>query len=252
MKPANDRSEDAEAAPASQGSSRHDTRPVDPEDLTGDPAEAAQTSSEEAWDTHDERRRKDCFAPPQQACECECLHCGRRFMSDQIWYQKVIGDDENELGFWMCPTPNCGGAGFTFDIFPTDPDHPANAGWQSFDGDEDEEWEEDLLDDAAHASVEEEWDPDEPRYKAMDEICVDDDDLEGEEWKYGLDPGERPTAPDWSEAARREQEEQERRYNEPDRRPREIEMPDRRQPRERSDGASGDDDGSWREDDIPF
>ena len=43
----------------------------------------------------------------------------------------------------MCPTPNCGGAGFTFDIFPTDPTHPANEGWHSSDDDDEDadgEW----------------------------------------------------------------------------------------------------------------
>ncbi len=49
-------------------------------------------------------------------------------MSDEIWFQRVIGDKNGFEGFWLCPTPNCGGVG-TLDIFPTDPNHPANAGW---------------------------------------------------------------------------------------------------------------------------
>src|SRR5438128_5303508 len=91
-----------------------------------------------AWDANDERRQKDRFAPPQEPCECYCLHCGRTFMSDQIWFQRIIGDPMGLEGFWMCPTPNCSGAGFTFDIFPTDPSHPANEGWSYDDGDEEE------------------------------------------------------------------------------------------------------------------
>ena len=31
--------------------------------------------------------------------------------------------DGGEHGFWCCPTPDCDGAGFGFDIFPTDPNY---------------------------------------------------------------------------------------------------------------------------------
>src|SRR5579864_3374786 len=100
----------------------------------------------------DERRRRDCMAPPTAPCECFCLHCRRIFMSDQMWFQRVKGARDGFEGFWMCPTPNCSGAGFTFDIFPTDANHPGNAGWHSFDDDEegefdeesDEEWDEEF------------------------------------------------------------------------------------------------------------
>src|SRR5688572_29506462 len=66
------------------------------------------------WDGNDPQRKKDCFAPPAEPCECHCLHCGRTFMSNEIWFQKVINDPQGFAGFWMCPTPNCSGAGFTF------------------------------------------------------------------------------------------------------------------------------------------
>ena len=58
-----------------------------------------------------------------------------------------------------------------------------------------------------------------------------------------LQPGERLPEPDWMEQARREHEAEERQYNEPDRRPRDVDWSDRedRQP-----------DGGWTEDDIPF
>src|SRR5207249_12212962 len=72
---------------------------------------------------------EDSMAPPKEACECYCLHCGRVFMSDQMWFQKVINASDGFPGFWMCPTANCSGAGFCFDIFPTGPDHPSNVGW---------------------------------------------------------------------------------------------------------------------------
>src|SRR4051812_40245242 len=91
---------------------------------------------------------RDPMGPPDVPCECYCLHCGRTFMSDRMWFQRVIGARDGFRGFWMCPTPNCGGAGFCFDIFPTDPDHPANEGWHEFyadyvgDEDDDEDPEE--------------------------------------------------------------------------------------------------------------
>jgi hypothetical protein len=192
------------------------------------------------------------------------MHCRRTFMSTAIWFQRVVGDPRGFKGFWMCPTPNCDGAGFTFDIFPTDPDHPANDGWRS-DEDEDEEYDDDdddvdedefvdgeLGDVTADVSTaqdrharEEPYDPDVTKWKQLDELSADDDadDLEGEEWKLGLQPGERPPEPDWMEQARREREAEEREYDEPDRRPREIDWSDR-EDREAGPG--------WSDDEIPF
>src|SRR4051794_11750065 len=171
--------------------------------------------------------RRDPMAPPKEPCECWCLHCGRTFMSDQMWFQRVIGDPQGFPGFWMCPTPNCDGAGFCFDIFPTDPSHPANEGWvEDDDADDhaeahdeaDPEWQAEYEEIAAAAAIggeanadaAEEWDPEEPKYKALDQEFGDDDDddIEGEEWKYGLEPGERPPEPDWASNARREWEEE--------------------------------------------
>src|SRR5262245_7048102 len=43
--------------------------------------------------------RKDQFAPPDEPCECYCLHCQRTFMSDQMWFQRVIGDPKGFEGF---------------------------------------------------------------------------------------------------------------------------------------------------------
>lgn len=206
----------------------------------------------------------DPMGPPAEPCECWCIHCHRTFMSDGIWFQRVIGDPDGFEGFWMCPTPNCSGKGFTFDIFPTDPDHPANDSWSDDDGDEvefeddevefefeadedlefAEEWEE-----AGDAEAGE-WDPDEVKYKALDEALgdPDDDDVEGEEWKHGLAPGERPPprAPaSWPEEERREWEAEQRSYDEPDRRPRQLDWSDR-PPRPRPKP------GEVTEDDIPF
>jgi hypothetical protein len=193
-------------------------------------------------------------------------------MSDRMWFQKVIGDPQGFDGFWMCPTPNCSGAGFTFDIFPTDPDHPANAGWHYDDDDEydeydeedeDEEgaWEPDDDEEGEGEGDDAEYDPGESKYKALDELEFEEDDLEGEEWKYGLQPGERPAphgpagpVPHFSdEASRRAWEAEQRSYDEPDRRPRELDWSDREdrrhENRRRDDFRPG---GQFDEDDIPF
>src|SRR3954464_50514 len=74
-----------------------------------------------AWDANDPRRQHDQFAPPSEPCECYCLHCQRTFMSDGIWFQKIVGDPKGFEGFLICPPPNCHGKGFPFDYFPTDP-----------------------------------------------------------------------------------------------------------------------------------
>jgi hypothetical protein len=196
-------------------------------------------------------------------------------MSDRMWFQRVKGDPQGFNGFWMCPTANCGGAGFTFDIFPTDPDHPANAGWVTCDDDDDDEGEdgegdeEDDDDDddddeylvegeddeevAGGASAdppgaEGEWDPDETKYKELDEEFGDeDDDIEGEEWKYGLEPGQRPPEPPWAAEARQRWEEEQKKYDEPDERPREVDWTDRDDGRGRAGESQ-----PFGDEDIPF
>src|SRR5688500_12644865 len=206
------------------------------------PDAADPADSRDPIDPRDDRVSDDPFGPPKIPCECYCLHCRRTFMSSEIWFQRIRNAAPGKLdGFWMCPTPNCDGKGFTFDIFPTDPDHPANEGWCDSDYDEDEEdeeWDEEL-DAAVSAAPEAEYDPDETKWKRLDEELgdEDDDDIEGEEWKYGLQPGESPPEPDWVRSSRREWEDEQRRYEEPDERPREIEW-------EYGEG--------FDEDDIPF
>jgi hypothetical protein len=173
-------------------------------------------------------------------------------MSDQIWFQRVIGDPDGFAGFWMCPTPNCGGAGFTFDIFPTDPAHPANEGWRTDDEGTDEE-PETTFDDPDADEPNADYDPAEPTYKQLDE-CLgdedDEDDLEGEEWKHGLQPGERPTVQS-SDEVRQEREREQRMYDQPDQRPRVLDWSNRPS-RRSSDGNADAGDQTFREDDIPF
>ncbi|MEA2710762.1 MAG: hypothetical protein QOF78_3363 [Phycisphaerales bacterium] len=202
-------------------------------------------------DLRDEREHDDPFGPPKIACECYCLHCRRIFMSSEIWFQRIKNAQHGKLdGFWMCPTPNCDGKGFSFDIFPTDPAHPANEGWSGDDDDEDRDddddadWGEEEFERATSGPAggdehEPEYDPSESKWKQLDEEFgeEDDDDIEGEEWKYGLEPGEPLPEPEWVRSSRRAWEEEQKRYDEPDERPREIEW-------EYGEGIS--------EDDIPF
>ncbi len=169
----------------------------------------------------------DPFSPPIEVCKCFCLRCGRTFMSDGIWLQRYRNHPPGNglKGFWMCPTPNCEGRGFTFDIFPVDPDHPCNASWSCG---------EDEADDAAMLSIDEEvpedwltddeaeYDPLEPQYRALDEACAECGDLEGEEWKYGLPPGTYPLDFMPDDGPMRSNPRHDPRYDEPDRRPREI------------------------------
>jgi hypothetical protein len=216
----------------------------------------------------------DPMGPPKQPCECWCMHCRRTFSSSEMWFQRVLNDPGGFKGFWMCPTPNCDGAGFTIDIWPTDPEHPINKECviygdededdgefsedEFLDEDADDDYAGDVLADVDANEAHAEWDPGESKYKELDELCGgadgegdDDDDLEGEEWKYGLQPGERPLLPDGMEEARREGEQEERQYDEPDRRPREVDWSDREDRRGRA-GPPPEYGGEWSEDDIPF
>jgi len=200
-------------------------------------------------DVSDSDSRTDPMAPPTEPCECYCLHCGRTFMSDGIWFQRVINARDGFEGFWMCPTPNCDGAGFCFDIFPTDPDHPANldGGWVDDDDEDFSEFDPDELDDSRDQAA---WDPDEPKYKQLDEDYADeeDDDIEGEEWKLGLQPGESPPEPEWAERARQEWEQEQKKYDQPDERPRVQDWKDREDLTPRTDGSTQ----QFNDDDIPF
>lgn len=213
---------------------------------------------EKAWDADDLRRQLDGMAPPAQPCECHCIECGRTFSSEAIWFQRIINARAGDLdGYWMCPTPNCGGAGFTFDIFPSDPDHPANAGWHfSDDEDEDDEWSEE--DDDSEISADDADDePLDPEIEAAvqhdleifrrswadDEQAIEP----GDEWKLGYRPDE-PVPPEvYGDAPERPDE---TRFNEPDRRPRVIDRSLDPPDEPRRSGPL--DDRPITDDDIPF
>jgi hypothetical protein len=165
---------------------------------------------------------KSYFGPPKEPCLCGCLHCGRTFMSDGIWFQEVVRNGVVVDGKWCCPTPNCDGIGYTFDIYPVDPDHPDNEGWTHDDGDEEYEWDEeddDVTGEAKTPGEPKPYDPAEPEYAALDEM---DEDIEGEEWKLGLKPGDPRPETDYESESRKRWEEEQARYDMPDERPRVI------------------------------
>ncbi len=67
--------------------------------------------------------------PPEQPILVHCIHCGNEYDSWQmIWVpcteEQLQRDRVSDLkGFWCCPIEGCGGAGFTCDIWPADPDY---------------------------------------------------------------------------------------------------------------------------------
>jgi hypothetical protein len=89
--------------------------------------------------------QKDPFRPPAVPVEVCCLHCGKEYDSYLIEWRIETVEDGSLHGFWCCPTPECSGRGFGFDILPTDPEYrDERGGWVSCDEDEDEDdWDED-------------------------------------------------------------------------------------------------------------
>jgi hypothetical protein len=88
----------------------------------------------------------DPMGPPKIPVEVECIHCGNTYMSDQIrWQPDPQGPDG---GWWVCPIEGCDGAGFCFDIYPTDPEVARQFGvhmWSDDDeGDFDDDFSEDM------------------------------------------------------------------------------------------------------------
>jgi hypothetical protein len=80
----------------------------------------------------------------------------------------------------------------------------------------------------------------------MDEVFGDEDDLDGEEWKFGLQPGQTPQVdPPPPGVEPRNWMEEEALYNAPDRRPREVDWSDREE-------RKGADPQQFTDDDIPF
>ena len=62
----------------------------------------------------------DPMGPPKVSVEVGCIHCGIVYMSDEIRWKP--DPDGPGGGWWVCPVKRCDGAGFSIDIFPTDPE----------------------------------------------------------------------------------------------------------------------------------
>jgi hypothetical protein len=70
----------------------------------------------------------DPMKPPEQPILVHCIHCGEEYDSwRMIWVPNDEPPREGEkyhmAGKWCCPIEGCGGAGFTCDIWPADPDY---------------------------------------------------------------------------------------------------------------------------------
>src|SRR4051794_25577586 len=80
----------------------------------------------------------DPFRPPEIPTEVGCIHCQKTYESYLIEWRVFTEPDGKRLGFWMCPTPNCDGKGFLFDILPTDPKYQSDrGGWVDDESDDD-------------------------------------------------------------------------------------------------------------------
>ena len=82
--------------------------------------------------------QRDFFGPPQVPVQVECIHCGQQYSSSQIRWEPISQSDPDH-GFWCCPMPGCGGTGFLFDIWPTDPDYRDEDGNKVFYAGEDDD-----------------------------------------------------------------------------------------------------------------
>lgn len=108
----------------------------------------------------------DPFGPPHIPTDVCCLHCGEEYQSYLIEWRV----DTDEKGHWCCPTDGCSGAGFGFDILPTDPawrSEDGQSGWRLFD--DDDEADDAPLDDDAPWISDEPNDPDAPSSQLNDE-----------------------------------------------------------------------------------
>lgn len=96
----------------------------------------------------------DPFGPPEVSVEVECLHCGQQYQSHLIEWRIETSADGDLHGFWCCPTPDCSGKGFGFDILPTDPNYrDERGGWVHCDDDEFDEDDECGEDDYAEDEI---------------------------------------------------------------------------------------------------
>jgi len=105
------------------------------------------------------------MGPPKVPVEVECIHCGNVYMSDQIRWQPDPGGPGG--GWWVCPMDGCDGAGFCFDIYPTDPEVAKQFGVMTWSDDSDEDEDDEFFDDESEFDEPDESPP--PRSSTFDD-----------------------------------------------------------------------------------
>jgi hypothetical protein len=119
----------------------------------------------------------DCFRPPEIPIQVHCLHCHQEYDSYlMLWVEDATF---NNGGYWACPTPGCDGKGFTFDIWPTDPEWTDEEGNKVFFLDDEPDTEED------HFQPDDDWVDDEVQADVLDEDLIGDDDVGDDELVLG-------------------------------------------------------------------
>src|SRR5262245_39268875 len=89
----------------------------------------------------------DPFHPPTIPTMVGCLHCGEEYDSYLIEWRVQKDGDGVVRGRWCCPTPECDGVGFGFDIFPCDREWRDENGELIWcDDEDDDDYEDELLD----------------------------------------------------------------------------------------------------------
>lgn len=84
--------------------------------------------------TADDAGASDCHAPPKEPLLVHCIECGQEYESSRIWFDTTSATADLD-GIWRCATPNCGGIGYGFDIFPADGSPGGlDGGWFDDDG----------------------------------------------------------------------------------------------------------------------
>jgi hypothetical protein len=84
---------------------------------------------------------RDPYSPPAKPTVVSCIHCGEEFDSNRIQWRIDADADGKPHGYWCCPTPQCNGMGFGFDIWPVDPAYQDERGIRGFaDDNESEEY----------------------------------------------------------------------------------------------------------------